>query len=206
MLKRLALLGALVMALPFTAFAGSQVDFTNAGGTLTGSSSGMSLTGATLIGVNGLNGGSLVAGVNLGSFSFNTGALTSGSLQMGGTFAGGGAVTIIGNGINGVTAGTIFSGTFSGPVTWSVITLANGTHNYTLVGAISGHWANGVSASGATVQLSYNTGKGWFNGRVSGSSGDTNIGSTLAPEPGTLLLLGTGLLGIAGAVRKRLTS
>lgn len=206
MLKKVALLTALMLALPLTAFAGSQVDFTNAGGTLVGSNSGMALTGATLIGVNGLNGGGLVTGENLGTFSFNTGALASGSLQAGGTFAGGGLVTIIGNGINGVTAGTIFSGTFSGPVTWSVITLANGTHNYTLVGAMSGQWGNGVSATGATVQLSYNTGKGWFNGKVRGSSGDSNIGSTLAPEPGTLLLLGTGLLGIAGAVRKRMTS
>ena len=206
MLKRVSLLVALVVALPFAAFAGSQVDFTNAGGTLTGSSSGMSLANSTLIAVNGMGGGGLVTGISLGSFSFSTGALTSGNLQMGGTFAGGGSVLIVGNGINGVTAGTIFSGSFSGPVTWSVITLANGTHNYTLVGSISGNYANGTAANGATVQLTYNTGKGWFNGKVAGSSGDTNISQSVAPEPGTLALLGTGLLGVAGAIRKRLAA
>ena len=204
MLKRVGMLVVLAMAMPLAAFAGSQVDFTNAGGTLTGSSSGMSLTNSVLIAVNGLNGSSLVNGVSLGTFSFSTGALTSGNLQMGATFAGGGNFSIVGNGINGVTAGTIFTGSFSGPVTWSVITLANGTHNYTLVGSIVGTFANGQSANGVTVQLSYNTGKGWFNGRVKGSSGDTNISTAVTPEPGTFALFGAGLLGIGGVLRKRL--
>jgi hypothetical protein len=206
MLKKVGLLVALVMALPFAAFAGSQVDFTNSGGTLTGSSSGMSLTNSTLIAVNGLNGGGLVTGINLGSFSFTTGALISGSLKTGGTFAGGGSVLIIGNGINGVTAGTIFNGTFTGPVTWTMITAANGTHNYTLVGAISGVGTNGNTIYGATTQLTISTpGKGMFNGKLKISSGDTNI-SSVTPEPGTLVLLGTGLLGIAGVLRKRMTA
>lgn len=203
MLKRVGLLAVVVFALPFAAFAGSQVDFTNAGGTLTGSSSGMSLTNSTLIAVNGIGGNGLVTGINLGSFSLSTGALTSGSVQMGGTFAGGGSLIIMGNGINGVPAGSVFNGSFDGPVTWNLITLANGTHNYTLIGAISGTFWNGKTVEGATTQLSFNTGKGWFNGRVRESSGDTNLSSGVAPEPGTLVLFGTGLLGIAGALRKR---
>ena len=205
MLKKVALLVALVVAVPFAAFAGSQVDFTNAGGTLTGSNSGLSLSNSTLIAVNGLSSGGLVTGISLGSYSFSTGALTSGSLAQGGTFAAGGSISIVGNGINGVNAGTVFSGSFTGPVVWNMITLANGTHNYTLTGAIVGNYWNGVSANGAMVQLSINTGKGFFNGRGAVSSGDTNL-SSITPEPGTLVLFGTGLVGLAGMLRKRLVA
>jgi len=198
-MRRVLLLALLALALPMAAFASSGVDFTNSGGTLVGTNSGFSLSGSTLIAVNGLNGGGLVTG-NLGTVDFTTGALTSGSLQMGGTFASGGTFTITGNGTNGIPNGTIFSGTFSGPVSWQLITLANGTHNYTLTGVLSGTLGS-FSTNGVTVQLTINTGKGFFNGSTQISSGDTNI---VVPEPGTLGLLGTGLVGIAGLVRRKL--
>ena len=198
-MKRLILMAILALALPLSAFAGSSVDFTNDGGTLMGSSAGLSLSGSELIAVNGLNGLGLVTG-NLGSLSFSTGALTSGSLQMGGTFAGGGTFVITGNGTNGIPNGAIFNGTFTGNVTWTLVTLANGTHNYTLTGTITGTWLGGGTVEGATVQLTINTGKGFFNGSTNISSGDTNV---TVPEPGTLGLLGTGLIGLAGALRKK---
>jgi len=190
----------LALALPMAAFASSSIDFTNSGGTLSGSSAGLSLSGSTLIAVNGLNGLGLVEG-NLGSLMFTTGALTGGSLQMGGIFAGGGMFMIMGNGTNGIPNGTLFSGSFSGPVTWTLVTLANGTHNYTLTGSISGTWMGGATVNGATVQLTINTGKGFFNGSTTISSGDTNI---VVPEPGTLTLLGSGLVGLAGAIRRKI--
>jgi hypothetical protein len=200
-MKKILLLAVLALALPTAMFAGSSVDYTNSGGTLSGSSAGLSLSGSVLIAVNGLNGGGLITGNNLGSVGFSTGALTSGSLQMGGTFAGGGWFTITGNGTSGVPNGTLFTGTFDGPVTWTLVTLANGTHNYTLTGALTGWTGSGAATVGVTVQLTINTGRGYFNGSTTISSGDTNI---VVPEPGSLSLLGTGLIGLAGLVRRKL--
>jgi hypothetical protein len=179
----------------------NSVDFTNSGGTLSGSNAGLSLGGSTLIEVNGLDGLGRVLGV-LGSVTFSTGALTSGSLTMGGTFASGGSFVITGNGTDGIPNGLIFNGSFSGPVTWSLINLANGTHEYTLSGALTGTWFTGAMVYGATIQLTVNTGTGFFNGSAGISSGDTNI--SVVPEQSSLTLLGTGLVGLAGVLRKKL--
>jgi hypothetical protein len=200
-MKKLILLAVLALALPTAMFAGSSTDYTNSGGTLSGSSAGLSLSGSVLIAIN--NSGGLITGSDLGSLTFSTGALSSGSLQMGGTFAAGGSFTITGNGSNGAPSGVLFSGTFSSPVTWTLVTLANGTHNYTLTGTLSGTTVGGVSTQGVTVQLTINTGKGFFNGSTTISSGDTNI-SVTAPEPGSLSLMGTGLIGLAGMIRRKL--
>jgi hypothetical protein len=201
MIRTRILLALLVLALPLPAFAGSSIDFTNSGGTLSGTNSGLTLGESTLIAVNGLGSG-LITGNNLGTLSFSTRALSSGNLQMGATFAAGGTFSITGNGTDGIPNGTLFNGSFTGPVTWTLITLANGTHNYTLTGSLSGTWYNGSTIGGATVQLTINTGKGFFNGTTTISSGDTNF-TTTVPEPGSLGLLGAGLIGIAAIVRHK---
>lgn len=203
MVKKILLLAVLALALPLAAFASSTIDFTNSGGTLTGTSSGVSLSSSTLIAVNGLFGGGLIHGTDLGSLSFTTGALVSGSLSGDATFAGGGSFTLTGSGTNGIPSGVIFSGTFSGPVTLTGTQLANGTWSYTLSGPISGKLYTGFSTVASTVQLVFSTHKGPLanGGSATISSGDSFV---VVPEPGTLSLFGTGLIGLAGLVRRKL--
>ena len=180
-MKRVVLFAILAMALPMTAWADSNLDISNAKGTLAVSAGGVTLTDSTLFKV-----GSVVS-ANLGTVSFTTGALT-GSLSAGGTF-GAGTFTINSNGSNGLPTGVLFSGTFSN-ITWTKL----GNKNFVLARTISGTWINGVHIEGATSQLVF---KG---STMDLSSGDTSLS---VPEPGTLGLLGTGLVGIAGLLRRR---
>lgn len=187
------------LVLSDSANAKSAIDFSNSGGTLTGTSAGLSLTGSTLIAVDGLSAGVMKTG-DLGTVSFTTGALISGSLTMGGTFATGGTFTIDSN-ANGGTV--LFSGSFSGPVTWTLVTLSNGTHNYTLTGALTGKM-NGASATGVTLELTINTGKGFFEGSTLIAGGDTTAISASVPEPGSLAMFATGTVGMLGVMRRKL--
>lgn len=200
MLKKVLLMAALALAMPLAAFASGEVDFTNAGGTLMGSNSGLSLSGSALVIVNGFHGGGLITGSNLGSVSFSTGAVMSGSLAGSATFAPGGTFMITGNGANGLPSGTVFTGTFT-QASWSLNAASTSTHHlYDFTGTISGSFNNNYVTSG-NINFQIDTGKNTFNGQASLNSADTSI---MVPEPGTLSLFGTGILALAGILRKKM--
>jgi hypothetical protein len=194
-MNKILLLVTLSLALPAAASA-DNVDFGNSSGTLSGSSS-LSLTGSTLVSVNGLNGNGLLTGTNLGSVIFTTPTLATGTLQAGGTFLSGGSMEIDGNGLNGLPFGVIFSGTFTSG-TWTLST-SDGVNSYTFVGFVSGLVAG--NAAGGMTDFTVNTGTTLFGGSIGVTSGDTPL--TVVPEPSSLCLLATGLVGLVGRFHQK---
>ncbi|HEX6504922.1 MAG TPA: PEP-CTERM sorting domain-containing protein [Terriglobales bacterium] len=199
-------LTVLIIGLSLTASANSSVDFGNSRGTVTAINGGtaISLSNSILTTVSGGPCSAICHG-NLGSVTFTTGTLMSGgSLSTGGTFGAGGMITVMGNGKNGVPSGTLFQGTFTS-ATWTVNALPGGNNVFSFTGTIQGTGAfSGTPAF--TIQGSKivhgNPFAAGGPGSVKWASGDTTAG--VVPEPGSLSLLGTGVLGIAAMLRRKL--
>jgi len=176
-MRRVILLALLALALPTASLAGT-IDYAGFGSTALGTAS---LTGSATVG------GSL--SLTLGTLSINGGSPTTGIgtavivAPTLGTSCGAGCVNITGGAVNVWSGGVnLFHGTF----TSGTVTVSGSIMNIT-----------GFLQNGSTVATVINLGRSGIIG-----SSDTIV----TPEPGTLGLLGTGLVGLAGLVRRKLRS
>jgi hypothetical protein len=184
MKSRLFVCTMLLGLLAVPAFADSiSISFTNSGITSGNLSSGIMSV------ANDLSfDGTVIEPGQFATLDFVLGSFT-GTLTNGGAFAGGNFEL--------ENAGTVlFESAFSGA--WSKV----GVGLYDLTGTFSTVF-DGVHYVGSTTQqfsVSFDDDRLFLKDL----SGQTNLTATVVPEPGTLALLGTGLVTIAGAARKKL--
>jgi hypothetical protein len=194
-MKAALLLIVFALALPLTAFA-DGITLTNRFGSIAISNAGITSMQSQLTSFNGI-----VApkGHSLGSVSFSTGVLISGSISAGGTFSSVGSTFVVAGNAKGVPKGALFTGAFTGPIAWTLVK-QGGSVIYTLSGTISGVLYTGRTVSATVTETIFSTRQQLNKGIGHISGGTTGLAT---PEPTTLSMLGTGLVAIAGLFKRR---
>ncbi len=218
MRRVVVVLALLALAMPIAAWA-DGITFGNSNGTINISymagTGGLGTIGSTTITSQGSNLTSFTIGMkswtgHLGSVDFSTGVLESGSVSGGGTFSDvGSTFDIIGKGawaskLTKEHCGggcSLFAGSFSSTIDWTE-TGSGKPATYVLSGKLVGTLWNGRQITSGTTQQDiyiYKNQLGSGKGHITAGTGQLST-----PEPGTLGLLGTGLVGIAGMFRKKI--